>query len=158
MMGYTSSAWATRKHLKPENLHSSVFFPAQVWFHTVGLLPLRFNIHLQRSYTSSTGNTSCSPSLPSAAEMDPNIYTPRKHEKQQRQQAKNTACLCVWGGGCMGWACVCVCVWRGVCLKVLCGTLMCVRVCVFSSTLLWVWTQLPGAYMVHTPSVAIGTM
>lgn len=45
-----------------QNIHTALTSsPEQVWFHSVGLLPLRFNIHLHCSYTSSTGNTSCSP-------------------------------------------------------------------------------------------------
>lgn len=45
-----------------QNIHTALSSSsAQVWFHSVGLRPLRFNIHLHCSYTSSTGNTSCSP-------------------------------------------------------------------------------------------------
>lgn len=107
----------SRNHLEPENPCSSASFSARMWFQSLGLLPLRFNIHRHCSYTRSTGNASCSPSLPSASEMVPNICTPRKREKQQRQQAGNAARVCgdLFEGCAQSFdMCLCLCVWKWV--------------------------------------------
>lgn len=73
-------------------------------------------------------------------------FIPQEKRRNNSGSGRGRQPECVW------WS-----VWR------LCAELwyvsvpVCESECMFSYTLLWVWTQLPGAFMVHAPSVAIGT-
>lgn len=126
-----------------------MFHPGWVWkfiqpfyFSGASVIPfvcphtLGFNIHLHWNYLCGTGEHQLCP-LPICCWDGPKRLDPKKTGEKQQQQAKKQRLqlVCVW-----------LSVWRlcaGLLYVYMC---VCMCVCLFLSfTLLWVWTQLPGA-------------